>query len=56
MDLSPFFAASELLEQVEDRAWLAEVTDALNLQWQQRNAAKKRNLANGSLNGHVTAN
>jgi hypothetical protein len=28
--LSPFFAASELLEQVEDRAWLAKVTDAVN--------------------------
>jgi hypothetical protein len=36
-----FFATSELLEQVEDRAWLAKVTNALNQHWQKRNAAKK---------------
>jgi hypothetical protein len=36
-----FFAASELLELVEDRAWLAKVTNALNQHWQKRNAAKK---------------
>jgi hypothetical protein len=39
-----FFAASELLEQVEDRAWLAKVTNALNQHWQKRNAAKKCGL------------
>jgi hypothetical protein len=42
-----FFAASELLEQVEDRAWLAKVTNALNQHWQKRNAAKKKCLLNG---------
>jgi len=36
-----FFAASELLEQVKDRTWLAKVTNALNQHWQKRNAAKK---------------
>ena len=36
-----FFAASELLDQVQDRAWLAKVTNALNQHWQKRNAAKK---------------
>ena len=36
-----FFAASELLELVEDRAWLGKVTNALNQHWQKRNAAKK---------------
>jgi hypothetical protein len=36
-----FFAESELLEQVEDRAWLAKVTNALNQHWKIRNAAKK---------------
>ena len=36
-----FFAASELLEQVQDRAWLAKVTNVLNQYWQKRNAAKK---------------
>jgi hypothetical protein len=36
-----FFAASELLEQVKDRAWLGRVTNALNQHWQARNAARK---------------
>ncbi len=36
-----FFAASELLEQVQDRTWLAKVTNALNQHWQRKNAAKK---------------
>jgi hypothetical protein len=36
-----YFAALELLEQVEDRTWLAKVTNALNQHWQKRNAAKK---------------
>ena len=47
-----FFAASELLEQVQDRTWLAKVTNALNQHWQKRNAAKK----NGSQNGSQTGN
>lgn len=47
-----FFAASELLEQVEDRAWLAKVTSALNQHWQKRNANKKSRSADGSQNGH----
>ena len=42
-----FYAASELLEQIEDRAWLAKVTNALNQHWQKRNAAKKNLLADG---------
>jgi hypothetical protein len=41
-----FFAASELLELVEDRTWLAMVTNALNQHWQKRNAAKKNGLRN----------
>jgi hypothetical protein len=45
-----FFAASELLEQVQDRAWLAKVTNALNQHWQKRNAAKKNLLADGLAN------
>ena len=36
-----FFAASEVLEQVKDRAWLAKVTNALNQHWQKKNASKK---------------
>jgi hypothetical protein len=45
----------ELLEQVQDRTWLAKVTNALNQHWQKRNAAKQRCSGNGSLNGHVVS-
>ena len=48
-----FFAASELLEQGEDRAWLAKVTNALNQHWQKRNAAKRNRPGNGSRNGYL---
>ncbi len=50
-----FFAASELLDQIQDRTWLAKVTNALNLHWQKKNAAKKNRRINGLPNGHVTA-
>ena len=36
-----FFAASELLELVEDRTWLAKVTNAVNQHWQKKNARQK---------------
>ena len=44
-----FFAASELLEQVEDRAWLAKMTNALNQHWQKKNADKKKRLVAGEV-------
>jgi hypothetical protein len=47
-----YYAASEVLEQVKDRTWLAKVTNALNQHWQRRNAAKKNCLSDGSLIGH----
>jgi hypothetical protein len=50
-----FFAASELLEQVKDRSWLAKVTNALNQHWQKRNAARNNCRACDLQNGHVTA-
>lgn len=37
-----FFAATEVLEQAKDRAWLAKVTNALNQHWQNKNAAKRK--------------
>jgi hypothetical protein len=40
------FAASELLELIEDRTWRAKVTNALNQHSQRRNAAKKIGLMN----------
>jgi hypothetical protein len=36
-----YFAASESLEPVQDRAWLTKVTNALKQHWQKKNAAKK---------------
>jgi hypothetical protein len=47
-----YFAASELLELAEDRAWLAKVTNGLNQHWQKRNVSKKNRPADGSPNGH----
>jgi len=36
-----FFATSELLELVKDKAWLVKVTNAVNQHWHKQNAAKK---------------
>jgi hypothetical protein len=47
-----FFAASELLGQVQDRTWLAKVTNALNQHWQKRNANKKNRLDLGPVAGY----
>jgi len=47
-----YFAASELLEQVQDRAWLAKVTNALNQHWQNKNAAKRKHLTDEARNSH----
>jgi len=38
------FAASELLEQMNDRVWVAKVMNAINQHWQKGNAAKKQGL------------
>ena len=46
-----FFAVSELLELVEDRAWLAKVTNAMNQHWQVRNTTRKTRLGCDAL-GH----
>jgi hypothetical protein len=41
-----YFAASELLKQVKDRAWLAKATNAWNQHWRKKNACKmSRSLA-----------
>ncbi|HEY5503863.1 MAG TPA: hypothetical protein VIK28_01800 [Sedimentisphaerales bacterium] len=42
-----FFAASELLELVKDRAWLVKVTNAVNQHWHKQNPRKKNLLADG---------
>lgn len=36
-----YFAAVEVLEFTKDRAWLTKMTNALNLHWQRKNAAKR---------------
>jgi hypothetical protein len=41
------------MEQIQDRACLAKVTNALNQHWQKRNASKKNCVTNNSQNGHL---
>ena len=36
-----YFATVELLEQMEDRAWLAKVTTTITQHWQNKNQRKK---------------
>ena len=36
-----YFAAVEIMEIRNDRAWLARITNALNQHWQKKNAAKQ---------------
>ena len=36
-----YFATAELLELVEDRTWLAKVTNAVNQYWQKKNHRQK---------------
>jgi len=43
------------LEQVQDRTWLAKVTNALNQDCQKKNAYKKGLSLSGTQNGQVTA-
>ncbi|MGD0262777.1 MAG: hypothetical protein ABSD29_23670 [Verrucomicrobiota bacterium] len=40
-----YFAASKLLELVQDRTWLAKVTNALSQHWCRHNARKRRHAA-----------
>jgi hypothetical protein len=40
-----YFAVSELLELVKDKACLVKVTNALNQHWQKRNERKRNQLA-----------
>jgi hypothetical protein len=49
-----FFAASELLELAQDRAWLVKVTNAINQHWQRNNASKKNGPAEVLANGQVS--
>jgi len=42
-----FFAASELLELVKDRAWLVKVTNTVNQHWHEQNSRKKNCPVNG---------
>jgi hypothetical protein len=47
-----FFAASELLEQIQDRTWLTKVTSALSQHWQRKNATKRYDLTVGIVEKH----
>jgi hypothetical protein len=43
-----YFAALELVEQMQDRTWLVKMTNAVNQHWKRKNAAK-RNQAPGAV-------
>ena len=47
-----FFATTDVLELLKDRAWLTKVTNTINQHWHRQNARKKSGLVNGSQNGH----
>jgi hypothetical protein len=42
-----YFATLEVMEQANDRTWLAKVTSALNQHWQNKNAAKRKQRTDG---------
>lgn len=42
-----YFAALEIIERGKDQTWLAKVTNALNQHWQKKNAAKRKQRADG---------
>jgi|SRR6185437_4138634 len=37
-----YFASVEVLELAQDRTWLSKMTNALNLHWKRKNAAKEQ--------------
>ena len=41
------FATAEVLDLNKDRVWLTKVTNALNQDWQQKNAAKRKAVFDG---------
>jgi hypothetical protein len=47
-----YFAEAELLEQMNDRTWLAKVTNALNQHWQKKNAQRKVRFSDGPEGSH----
>jgi hypothetical protein len=51
-----YFASVELLEQIEDRTWLAKVTNALNQHCRRKNAVKRNQQAMGLTSGHFSPN
>jgi hypothetical protein len=46
-----FFAATEVLELVKDRSWLARLTNTVNQHWQKKNARKTSHINTGAANG-----
>jgi hypothetical protein len=47
-----FFAAVDVLELVNDRSWLAKMTNTVNQHWQKKNARQKGRL--GASNGDAS--
>jgi hypothetical protein len=46
-----YFASSDIVELMADRAWLGKITHAVNQHWQRKNANRKGRSVNGARNG-----
>jgi hypothetical protein len=47
-----FFATADLLESIQDRAWLIKATNIIMQHWKNQNAQKEHRPGNHSSNGH----
>lgn len=47
-----YFATVELIELMEDRAWLAKLTNAVSQHWQKKNQCKRSGFLIDSQDGH----
>ena len=49
-----YFATKDLVEAMEDRAWLAKVTNAVTQHWQKKNQRKRAGSLIGSQGGRCS--
>ena len=48
-----YFAASEIVELMQDRSWLAKMTNTINQHWQRKNASRKDRQSVGNVPSHT---
>jgi len=51
-----YFASSDILELMDDRCWLAKMTNTITQHWFKRNAAQKGHVRAGRRNGAAGSN